>query len=110
MSKIIRLTFHKCDDKHFVKVQSKERYVLILYHTIYHEPEECIEEIVDYFTADLVYANDGDPDELVAVAGGRFTKKGLKELRDYIHEFNKELKADQPHQVTDEISHSNTNL
>lgn len=111
MSKIIRLTFHKCDDEHCIKVQSKERYALLSYNTIYHEPDECVEEIVDYFTADLVYARQGDnPDELVAEAGGRFTKKGLKELREFMHEFCKELKAEQPHQVTDEISNSHTNL
>jgi hypothetical protein len=110
MSKIIRLTFHKCDDEHCIKVQSKERYALLLYNTIYNEPDECVEEIVDYFTADLVYSSFANPDELVAEAGGRFTKKGLKELREFMHELSKELKAEQPHQVTDEISNSHTNL
>lgn len=110
MSKIVRLTYHRCDREYLVKLQSKERYALLLYHTICKDPEECINEIVEYFMADLLYQQSNDPDDVVAAEGGRFTKKGLKELRDYIFAIREELINEKPHQVTDGVSRLNTDL
>lgn len=110
MSKIVRMTYHRCDNEHLVKFYSKERYAMLLYNSIYQEPEECFNEVVDYFTADLVYQQSSDPDDVVAVEGGRFTKKGLKELREYIYTVHQELINEKPHQVTDGVSRLNTDL
>lgn len=104
MSKIIRLNYYRCDHENYVKLESKDRYALLLYATICKEPDESIDEVVEYFTSEILCYRDDDPDDIVALDGGRFTKKGLKELRQWMYALRDELLNEEPNRVTDGIS------
>jgi hypothetical protein len=110
MKKLIRLDFERSDADNYIKISSDDRYILMDYDTIVDEPFESIEEIKTYFTDDIFFVFDDDPDDIKSLAGGRFSKKGLKQLHDEIYAIHNELSNEVPHRVTDAISDVDPNL
>lgn len=110
MRKIVRLTFHRCDRESLIKIQSHDRYALLEYKTLTESLEECLDEMVDFFTSDIDIYDLNSSDFVESLPGPRFSKKGLKDLEEKMYALYNELVHEKPHQITDEFSGFNPNL